>query len=101
MVLAHLVRNAQDASGRDGHVTVGMLCSENTVTITVDDDGSGMSKDFIRDRLFRPFDSTKGAQGMGIGAYQAREFARKLRGDLKVESSSEQGTRMTMSIPVE
>ena len=38
---------------------------------------------------------------MGIGAYQAREFARKLGGDLKVESNPGQGTQMTMSIPIE
>ena len=55
MVLAHLVRNAQDASGRDGHVSVGLNRAMDTVMITVDDDGSGMSKEFVRDRLFRPF----------------------------------------------
>lgn len=59
-----------------------------------------MSPQFIRERLFRPFDSTKGAQGMGIGAYQAREFARKLGGDLTVDSEVGRGTKMTMSMPV-
>jgi len=101
MVLTHLVRNAQDASGRDGHVSVSLNRSDGALTISVDDNGSGMSTEFIRDRLFRPFDSTKGSQGMGIGAYQAREFARKLGGDLKVESNPGQGTQITMSIPIE
>lgn len=59
-----------------------------------------MSPDFVRDRLFRPFDSTKGSRGMGIGAYQAREFARKLGGDLKVDSEVSKGTTMTMTLPL-
>ena len=59
-----------------------------------------MTPEFIRDRLFRPFDSTKGAQGMGIGAYQAREFARKLGGDLSVQSSPGEGTTVSMTLPI-
>ena len=64
---------------------------DGRVAIDITDTGSGMTPEFIRDRLFRPFDSTKGAQGMGIGAYQAREFARKLGGDLNVQSSPGRG----------
>ncbi len=37
-----------------------------------------MTQEFIRERLFRPFDSTKAGEGIGIGAYQVREFARNL-----------------------
>ena len=59
-----------------------------------------MTSEFVRDRLFRPFDSTKGSQGMGIGAYQAREFARKMGGDLKVQSEVSKGTTITMSLPL-
>ncbi len=69
--------------------------------ISVSDTGSGMTPQFIRDRLFRPFDSTKGVQGMGIGAYQVREFARKLGGDIEVRSEVGYGTTVTMSIPLE
>ena len=58
-----------------------------------------MTREFIRERLFRPFDSTKGSEGMGIGAYQAREFARKLAGDLKVESAQGAGTTVTLVVP--
>jgi signal transduction histidine kinase len=58
-----------------------------------------MDGDFIRNRLFRPFDSTKGERGMGIGAYQAREFARCCGGDVTVESAPQRGTRFTFSLP--
>ena len=100
MVLAHLVRNAQDASSSNGSILVSLHQMDGMASVVVEDEGTGMSAEFIRDRLFRPFDSTKGSQGMGIGAYQAREFARKIGGDLKVRSSPGQGTQVTMSIPI-
>ncbi len=100
MILAHLIRNAQDASSSDGVVKVSLRQGEHDAFVMVEDDGVGMSEDFVRDRLFRPFDTTKGNQGMGIGAYQAREFARKLGGDLKVESRQGAGTKVTLSIPL-
>ena len=100
MVLAHLVGNAQDASTSDGVVSVSLHQSDGTVAVTIADNGAGMTAEFIRDRLFRPFDSTKGAQGMGIGAYQAREFARKLGGDLNVQSSPGKGTTISMTLPI-
>lgn len=101
MVLTHLIRNAQDATPPDGNITVVIRQSEGQVAVDIKDTGSGMTPEFIRDRLFRPFDSTKGVGGMGIGAYQAREFARKLGGDLKVESELEHGTTVIMRIPLD
>ena len=99
MVLTHLVRNAQDASGADGTVSVGLRETDGVVEVYVADDGTGMSAEFVRDRLFRPFDSTKGAQGMGIGAYQAREFARRIGGELLVNSQPGRGTVVSMRLP--
>jgi putative PEP-CTERM system histidine kinase len=100
MVLTHLIRNAQDACAKNGSVSISLSQTEYTATVIVADNGSGMSAEFIRERLFRPFDSTKGSQGMGIGAYQAREFARKLGGDLDVQSVVGEGTRVSMTLPV-
>ncbi len=101
MVLSHLIRNAQDATQADGSVRVVVDKSESLGVITVTDDGAGMAPDFVRRRLFRPFDSTKGSQGMGIGAYQAREFARKAGGDIAVESAPGAGTSMCLTLPLE
>ena len=53
---------------------------------------------FVRNRLFRPFDSTKGADGMGIGAYQLRETVRSIGGDLSVESHPGEGTAITITL---
>lgn len=99
MVLTHLIRNAQDATPASGFVKVQAGSDSGESWIRVIDSGSGMSREFIRDRLFKPFDSTKGSQGMGIGAYQAREFVREMGGDLRVESEPGKGTTFTMILP--
>jgi len=98
MVLTHLIRNAQDATPPDGDISVTIREREQQVEVDITDTGSGMTAEFIRDRLFKPFDSTKGAQGMGIGAYQAREFARKNGGELQVRSVVSEGTTVTISL---
>ncbi len=59
-----------------------------------------MTPEFVRERLFRPFDSTKGSKGMGIGAYQAREYVRSLGGWLEVESRPGSGTTIRIVVPV-
>ena len=100
MVLVHLIRNAQDATGSAGSVSVSVRQNGGRVDITVADSGCGMSPEFVRDHLFRPFDSTKGSQGMGIGAYQAREFAREMGGEIKVRSVVAEGTSISLSLPL-
>jgi len=98
-VLEHVIRNAQDATQAGGSVTTRVTSHDQQVSLEVTDTGRGMSKEFIRERLFRPFDNTKGAKGMGIGAYQAREYARSLGGDVEVESSPEYGTVFRIILP--
>ncbi len=99
-ILAHLIRNAQEATPRDGHVTVRLALADGGALIEVIDDGSGMESEFVRTRLFRPFDTTKGSKGMGIGAYQARTFVIEAGGSLRVESEPGQGTRVVIRVPV-
>jgi putative PEP-CTERM system histidine kinase len=100
MVLTHLIRNAQDATSSIGVVTVEVDRGDGKATVKVIDNGEGMTREFIRERLFRPFDSTKGAEGMGIGAYQAREFVRHLGGELEVVSEQKKGTTVTVAVPL-
>jgi signal transduction histidine kinase len=64
--------------------------------IEVTDTGSGMDALFIEQDLFRPFLSTKGSKGMGIGAYQARTLLRSLGGDIEVSSTPGQGSRFRL-----
>ena len=99
-VLEHVIRNAQQATPPDGSVTVSVAQASQQAVLEVMDTGCGMDQQFIRDRLFRPFDSTKGEEGFGIGAYQAREFARKCGGGVEVESAPGKGTRFIIRLPL-
>jgi putative PEP-CTERM system histidine kinase len=99
-VLAHLIRNAQEATTSPGSVTVSVEAVEKGVVIVIEDEGSGMEPEFVRTRLFRPFDTTKGSKGMGIGAYQARTFVQEAGGSLHVESEPGRGTRIEIRLPV-
>ncbi|GAL05278.1 sensory transduction histidine kinases [Photobacterium aphoticum] len=65
-ILCHLVQNAQDATPADGRVTLQLAVTDEQAMITISDSGHGMSDAFIRERLFKPFDTTKGNAGMGI-----------------------------------
>jgi putative PEP-CTERM system histidine kinase len=99
-VLEHVIRNAQDATAAGGDVSVQVRRAASTAIIDVIDSGVGMDAEFIRTRLFRPFDTTKGDSGFGIGAYQAREFIRKCGGNVEVESTVGQGTRFRIQLPL-
>ena len=100
MVLSHLIKNAQEATTSDESVNVSLRANGLLVEVVVEDNGTGMEPEFVRERLFKPFDSTKGARGMGIGAYQARDYARKSGGDLIVDSQPGIGTSVTLRLPV-
>jgi putative PEP-CTERM system histidine kinase len=96
-LLVHLVQNAIDAS-HNGHPVELILGGDTAcVTLTVADKGSGMSPEFIRSHLFRPFNSTKEG-GFGIGAYQARQLAEAMGGTLCVESREGVGTSFILSL---
>jgi putative PEP-CTERM system histidine kinase len=100
-VIYHLVSNAQQATSDDGKVDIGIELSvdERHMIINIVDTGSGMSEDFIRTRLFKPFDTTKGNAGMGIGAFDAKAYLEKIGGQLQVQSKQQQGTTFTLRIP--
>jgi putative PEP-CTERM system histidine kinase len=99
-IVEHLIRNAQDATGESDSIDVELTLDQEQVLLMVSDTGSGMAPEFVRERLFRPFDSTKGSKGMGIGAYQVREYVRSLDGQLEVQSSPGIGTRFYIRLPL-
>jgi putative PEP-CTERM system histidine kinase len=99
-IIEHLIRNAQDASPAEGQIVLEVRADRRNALLTVTDTGSGMTAEFVRERLFRPFDSTKGSRGMGIGAYQVREYVRMLGGQVEVQSSPGTGTRISITLPL-
>ncbi len=98
-VLGHLIQNAQEATSAAGAVEVRVHAEERTGVVAIRDDGCGMDEIFIRERLFRPFTTTKGNAGMGIGVYESYEFAQGTGGELTAESSPGQGTTFYLRLP--
>jgi putative PEP-CTERM system histidine kinase len=100
-VITHVIHNAQEATTDGAAVAVSLSEREQRAVIEIRDRGEGMTEEFIRRRLFKPFETTKGSSGMGIGAYQAREIVRALGGDLVVASEPGKGTLVTILLPHE
>lgn len=98
-VIGHLVQNAIEATPRTGKVLVRLDASDGTALIEISDTGHGMSEQFIRERLFQPFVSTKAA-GMGIGVFESREYLREIGGQLHVTSAPSQGTVFRLLLPL-
>ena len=98
--IGHLLQNALEATPPTGQVTLRGFESAGQAIIEILDTGIGMDDEFIRTRLFQPFDSTKGA-GMGIGAYECRETLRALGGTIEVDSTPGSGTRFRLSLPLD
>lgn len=99
-IFGHLVQNAQDATERDGSIDVLVTMQEDWVEIEIKDTGCGMSEDFIKTELFKPFNTTKGADGMGIGVYEAREIILSSGGRIDVRSEYGKGTSFFVHIPI-
>jgi signal transduction histidine kinase len=98
-VIGHLIQNAIEATPPEGHVVVQLLRQNGSAVIAIADTGCGMSEQFMRYRLFNPFESTK-ATGMGIGTYEAREYVRELGGRIEVETREAEGTLFRVVLPL-
>jgi putative PEP-CTERM system histidine kinase len=100
-VLNHLVQNAQEATQDDGWVKIRAELIDDSLHIAVLDNGCGMSNEFIKNRLFKPFDTTKGNAGMGIGVYEAKQFIENSGGTMQVTSFENVGSIFHLVIPYE
>jgi putative PEP-CTERM system histidine kinase len=98
-VIGHLIRNALEAVPDTGRVTVRLRCDNEGALLEVEDNGQGMSADFLRERLHHPFRSTK-SSGYGLGLYECRKVAISLGGRLDMRSEPGQGTVGRLSLPL-
>ena len=99
-VVGHLVQNAIDATHPAGEVRVSVGAEGASAVLEVADSGCGMSEAFVRERLFRPFQTTKG-NGMGIGVYEVAQYAKEVGGRIEVHSRPGEGTRFKLVFPLE
>ncbi len=98
-VVANLVLNALDALGTGGRIRLRTEQLGGRIVLSVTDNGCGMSAAFMRDSLFRPFQSTK-KSGLGIGMFQARMIVEAHGGSIKVESEPGRGSTFQVILPV-
>ena len=95
--VGHLLQNALDASSIQP-VTVRVSSVAGKVAISISDKGTGMDGDFVRNRLFQPFASSKPG-GFGIGAFEARSLITAMDGGISVDSRPGKGTTFTITLP--
>jgi len=97
--VAHLLQNAIDASAPGAPVVVRVDRDQDQIAIAIIDQGCGMDMDFVRNRLFQPFASTKEG-GFGIGAFEARSLIAAMHGRLTVDSRPGHGSRFLITLPL-
>ncbi len=98
-VIGHLVQNAIDATSNRGAVTVSVFAEDETAFVEVTDTGCGMSEEFVREKLFRAFQTTK-QNGMGIGAYETAQYMKEIGGRIEADSTPGAGTRIKVVLPL-
>lgn len=100
-VLSNLVRNARqalEAAGRAGRITVAASESETHWRVTVADDGPGLPAK-ARENLFRAFQGAARKGGSGLGLAIAAELVRGHGGSLELVSTGDKGTNFAIALP--
>jgi len=99
---ASLIDNALEAAGPKGRVLVRSFstgkAARRRAHVEIIDNGPGMSAEFVRDRLFQPFQTTK-ANGVGLGVFTASQIVRHHGGRIQVLSRPGEGTVIRVSFP--
>jgi putative PEP-CTERM system histidine kinase len=98
-VCTNLLLNARDAVGTDGRITVETARHDQWVALSISDNGCGMTEQFIKNSLFRPFRSTK-KKGLGIGMFQSKTIVEAHQGKIHVESELGIGTTFRVMLPL-
>src|SRR5437867_11671228 len=101
-VVVNLLSNAIDALRGvtpPRHLSVDTWVRDGQVSVAVGDNGRGVAPD-IAPRLFRPFATTKGRRGTGLGLHISRQIARAAGGDLTLTSPPGFGARFVLSLPL-
>ncbi len=97
-ILENLIINATEAVAGQGMITIQAGRDDGAVFISIEDNGSGMTEEFVRERLFKPFQTTK-RSGTGLGLWQVKSVADQLGIGIEVVNRPAQGVKFTIRIP--
>jgi putative PEP-CTERM system histidine kinase len=97
-VIVNLVQNSLEASEEQWPVTVATYAENGNACIRVSDGGCGMSDDFVKNQLFKPFRTSK-EKGLGIGLYQSKQIIEAHDGRIEVRSEVGKGSVFTIRLP--
>jgi len=98
-VFLNLLLNARDAMPKGGTITISTALTGFHIIIRFSDTGVGIEKGIL-EKIFRPFFTTKGEKGTGLGLAVCHKIITQLKGEIRVESEVGKGTTFTIFLPV-
>ena len=98
-VIENLVINALEAMPDGGSLRVATWQDNGSAFVAVADTGKGMTEEFMRERLFHPFATTK-KKGIGLGLYSCRDIIEQHGGRIDVASRVNVGTEFKVILPM-
>lgn len=99
-VLTNLLLNAEEAITGEGEIRLATSVQDGMVILSVSDNGCGIPSEFLENRLFKPFSTTK-SQGFGIGLYQLKSILEAHGGRIQANSEVGKGSTFTVALPIE
>ena len=98
MVFLNLLKNAHEAVGAEGRITIRAVPNDGNIDVTITDNGVGMDHEYMQSSLFRPFKTTKKG-GFGIGLFQCKTIIDAHGGKIEVKSAEGGGTTFKVTLP--
>ena len=90
--------NATEAVGDDGMITIATSIEGDSPVFTITDNGIGMTDEYIREKLFKPFQTTKN-KGTGLGLWQVKNMGDQLRAIIDVKPNQDRGVTVSVRFP--
>jgi PAS domain S-box-containing protein len=97
-VFVNLIVNAVDAMPYGGHLSISCASKDDRLCLRFTDTGMGIPED-VRERIFEPFYTTKGAHGTGLGLAVSYGIIERHEGIISVESEVGKGTTFGVDLP--
>ena len=98
-VFLNLLINARDAMTEGGAITIATALTGYFVSIKISDTGPGIDRE-IQEKIFKPFFTTKGEKGTGLGLAVCSKIVAQHKGEIRIDSEPGKGTTFTIFLPV-